>query len=185
MKLGLQHIAVSLVIGVIAGLFLSPFIGLPLNPTKEVTSTVTDTTTITSTTSIAKTLALWPYSLSFRQSGVGPYGWGYDLTINPDGSATVNYHREKSGSANLTISKAELDGISFLLLKANFLHLNNSYAVKQGYFDWGFYDLTLTTYNETKSVSWAAGESAVESTPKDLHEIENYLGEIAYKVIPK
>jgi len=181
LKIGVQYLVISLIIGAIAGLSLSPFIETPLNPTKEVTSTMTNT--ITSTTSITKTWALWPYSLSFRQSGVGPYGWGYDLNINPDGSATISYHREKTGNASLTISKEELDELSFLLLKANILHLNNSYAVKQGYFDWGFYDLTLTTHNQTKSVSWAAGESAVESTPKDLHEIENYLSKIANKVI--
>jgi hypothetical protein len=143
-----------LIIGIVIGLFLSSYIETPLSSTEEATS--------------------WPYSLSFRQYGVGPYGWGYNLSIDLDGSASVSYHREKTGSVSQMLTKNDLDEISLLLLEANILHLNESYGVKQGYYDWGFYNLTLTTRDQTKSVSWAAGESAVESTPKELHEIENY-----------
>jgi len=172
---------VSLIIGIVAGLFLSSFIETPLNPAKEVTRIVTNTTT---TTRVNTALALWPYALSFKQWGVGPYNWGYDININPNGSAMISYHRDKIGTTNLTINIEVLNELSFLFLKANIFHLNKSYEVKYGYYDWGFYNLTLTTHNQTKSVSWAAGESAVESTPKELHEIEDYLNKIAFKIIP-
>ena len=50
MKRDLQYLAISLLGGIVAGLFLSLFIEIPLNPTKEVTSTVIDTTTATTAT---------------------------------------------------------------------------------------------------------------------------------------
>ncbi len=186
MRLGLPHLAATLVIGVIAGLLLSSLIGTPLNLANNVTRVVTTSTTVTTTTTkVTTSLALWPYSLSFRQYGVGPYGWDYNLKINPDSSATISYHRDTTGNASLTLSNDDLDQLSQLILNANILHLNNSYPAKQGYYDYGFYNLTLTTHNQTKSVGWALGASAIESTPKELHEIEDYLNKIVFNAIPK
>lgn len=173
-------LVIFLIIGVVTGLAISPYIETPLNPEREVTKTITSITTLT------KASPLFSYTLTFQVRGCGPYGWGYDFHIDQEGSASVDSGAglisfeyssfpDSPVHTNLTLRQSDFIEINSLLLSANIMSLNESYPIKPAHWDFCHYRLTIITNEGMNTVHWWDEEAAVESTPKTLFEIARYF----------
>lgn len=102
-----------------------------------------------------------------------------DLVIRNDRSATYRNLTGGPDTRQFTISNEEMDGLKGLVIETGFMQVpGDDYSQREGLANITKYKLTLTSGDDSKTVTWVNLEASQEAVPSIVRNIGTQLDDI-------